>query len=175
MDNLMIVIITSLLSGLIGVIVTLAVQKRTAKKAEQMTIFKTLMSTRFIYGASYEKTRALNLIDVVFYNAKNVVEAWEKLYKSYAKKELNSSEIEDNTILLLEAMARHLNYKHLNWDTIKKSYLPIGISNDMQNQAEYQNLQLELLRNLAKAGGFPTNLTQANSDIIPKRQSTVKK
>jgi len=151
-DNFLLVIIASLLSGLIGVIVTLMIQKKMAKKAEQMWLFKTLMSNRFIYGASYEKTRALNIIDVVFYNVKSVISAWETLYDSYSKKDTAASEIEDNTILLLEAMAKHLNYKHLNWNTIKKSYLPVGIINDMQNQTEQQQLQLDFTRELVNSG-----------------------
>ena len=171
MDNLVAVIVASLLSGLVGVGVTLWVQRRAAKKAEQMLIFKTLMSTRFIYGASYEKTRALNLLDVVFYNVKSVVGAWEKLYKSYAEDNPSTSEIEDNTILLLEAMAKHLNYKDLNWDTIKKSYLPIGISNDMQNQAEYEKLQLDLMRGLS-GSGILQMFTQGNPYTFPIGQSS---
>jgi len=149
-----------------------------AKKAEQMVIFKTLMSTRFIYGASYEKTRALNLLNVVFYNVKSVVAAWERLFKSYAEDNPNTSEIEDNTILLLEAMAKHLNYKNLNWDTIKKSYLPVGISNDMQNQAEYQKLQLDFLRTLTKSDGLSMNLMdmmQGFQNAVPQAPASPNK
>ena len=49
-------------------------------------------------------------------------------------------------ILLLDAMAKHLGYKDLNWSTIKKSYLPRGISEDMEDDAEYEFLQLEVMR-----------------------------
>jgi len=151
MDGIIHVIIASLLSGLLGVIVTLLVQRHMAKKAEQLALFKTLMCIRFVYGASYEKTRALNLIDVVFYNATGVLSAWGNLYDSYCKKEPDATaeEIEDNTLALLEAMAKHLDYKNLDWKKIKKSYLPVGISNDMKNQAEQQQLQLDFLRLLS--------------------------
>lgn len=162
MDNLVLVIITSLLSGLIGVIVTLAVQKRTAKRAEKMWLFKTLMSLRFI-GVSYEKTKALNLIEVVFYNASDVITAWRNLYDSYAKQEPNYSEIQDNTLLLLTAMAKHLNYKNLDWTIIKKSYLPIGISSDMQNEAEFKENLNEILRIMKNSGPLIQNMQQGYS------------
>jgi hypothetical protein len=163
MDNLWIVVTASLLSGLIGVIVTLTVQKYTAKRTEKMFLFKTLMSLRFV-GVSHEKTRALNLIEVIFYDAADVISAWRTLYDSFAKQDAEYSEIQDNTLLLLTAMAKHLNYKNLDWSIIKKSYLPIGISSEMQNEAEFKENMNDFLKMVKSSGGpILQNLQQGYS------------
>jgi len=134
MDNLLLVVITSLLSGLIGVSVTLAVQKRTAKRAEKMSIFKALMSARDIGELSYETVQNLNIIDVVFYNVDNVISAWKKLHQSYIDNGNISQKTHNSTNMLLQEMAKHLGYKNINWDTITHSYLSYEMIDAIQSQ-----------------------------------------
>lgn len=147
MGNICAVVISAILSGLLGVVVTLCVQKKALKRAEKKAIFKTLMENRFIYGPSYEKTRALNAIDVTFYDSKEVLVAWGALYEYYSESMDNfePTKSQDRMIKLLQTMAHDLGYKKLDWTTIKNPYIPVGINTHLNNSAEYQNLQLELM------------------------------
>lgn len=134
MDNLILMIVTALLSGLIGVIVTLAVQKRTAKRMEKMAIFKMLMSARGEGEISLELIQNLNIIDVVFYHKEYVISAWKSLHQSYIDNGFNAKETQGKTMELLQEMAKHLGYENLNWDTINNSYLSFGMIDILQKQ-----------------------------------------
>lgn len=147
-------ILASLLSGLLGVFAAIWYQTKAVKTAEKMRIFKRLMADRFIPGASYEKTRALNSIGVVFYEDKKVLAAWKGLYSCYGRKDIGSDECNDKMIKLLEAMAICLGY-NLDLTTIKESYLPLGISEYWEKEEEYRSLQLELMRKSASAMVVP--------------------
>lgn len=136
----------SFASATIAAYMTNWFQKKAVKTEERKRIFHRLMADRFIPRASYEKTRALNSIEVVFDKDKKVLGAWKELYACYASEGADCDATNDKMIKLLEAMAICLDYDNLDWTIIKKSYLPSGISNYMANEEEYRFLQLAIMR-----------------------------
>lgn len=66
MENIALVIITALISGLLAALVTIWWQRRAEIFASKMRIFETLMSFRYMIS-SEESVKALNSIDIIFY------------------------------------------------------------------------------------------------------------
>lgn len=122
-------------------------------KGEQVALFKTLMEVRYL-PVSHEKTKALNLIELVFFNAEEVKKAWEKLYEAYAVSSKGKDEVEmvainnnidDKEIALLEEMAIFLGYKNIKWHSIKNKYTPSAITKDRAKETEYKEKQSEII------------------------------
>lgn len=105
-------IIAIVLSPIIAVLITRYLSIRTDKKKDKMEIFKILMATRY-NRCTIEYVRALNSIDVVFYDSKKVRKAWSDYYSVLQNPTPNSNLIFDKELLLIEAMAaRFTLYKH---------------------------------------------------------------
>ena len=66
MENIALVIITALISGLLATLVTIWWQRRAGIFASKMRIFETLMSYRYMIS-SEESVKALNSNDIIFY------------------------------------------------------------------------------------------------------------
>lgn len=75
MNNVVLVVITALISGLLATIVTIWWQRRSEIRNKKMKVFETLMTYRYMIS-SQESVNALNSIDVVFYKDKNVRKAF---------------------------------------------------------------------------------------------------
>ncbi len=69
MENIALVIITALISGLLATLVTIWWQRRAGIFASKMRIFETLMSYRYMIS-SEESVKALNSIDIIFIKIK---------------------------------------------------------------------------------------------------------
>ena len=78
MDEVLLVVVSALVSGLIATIITLWWQKRTEAYNRKMKVFETLMIYR-IPGVLHfkENVHTLNSIDVVFYDDENVRRAYK--------------------------------------------------------------------------------------------------
>ena len=79
-----------------------------------MEIFNILMATRY-NRCTIEYVRALNSIDVVFYDSKKVRKAWSDYYSVLQNPTPNSNLIFDKELLLIEAMAQDLHYTNIKW------------------------------------------------------------
>ena len=76
-------ILAVLLSPIIALWISNIVQERKEKRKEKMQILKILMTQRFSVK-NIEYVNALNLIDVVFVDSKDVRGAYKNLYNEYA-------------------------------------------------------------------------------------------
>ena len=86
MDNIawtIINILAVLLSPIIALWISNIVQERKEKRKEKMQILKILMTQRFSVK-NIEYVNALNLIDVVFVDSKDIRSAYKNLYNEYA-------------------------------------------------------------------------------------------
>lgn len=72
-------IIAIIISPIVAVIVGQYLQTKSKKPEDKLEIFKTLMVSRGL-GGSTESVRALNIIEVVFSDDKNVLNQWKKYY-----------------------------------------------------------------------------------------------
>lgn len=136
-----------ILIPIVAVCVGQHLQDRAAKRKDKLEIFKTLMANRD--GWSPESVRALNILDVVFADNKNVRKAWKEYYDSLCVQNPNEMECKQRNQAhkrLLIEMAISLGYKDkISWETIENIYKPWGMVEAMNQQQTFQNGQMQLL------------------------------
>ena len=133
---------------IIAVIIGQYLQNRSEKRKDKLFIFKTLMISR--NGWTPESVRALNIIDIVFADDKNVRARWKEYYDKLCVENPTETELKKIKTAqdkLLEAMAVSLGYKDkVTWETIQNPYIPKGMVDAEQMQREYQNGQLAMAK-----------------------------
>lgn len=134
MNDILLVVITSLISGLLATILTLVYQKLSRIKESKVRVFENLMSYRYALYLQ-ESVNELNKIDVVFYRDKAVIQAWKE-FKVEASKVANDNikpnGLSDKHLKVLEAMAKAIGFKRINWEDIKDFYYPNGLASKIQ-------------------------------------------
>ena len=145
-----------ILIPIIAVIIGQHLQNVSAKRKDKMDVFKTMMMNRI--GWSVEGTRAMNIIDIVFSDDKNVRQAWSEQLKQM-------QQAQDK---LLEKMAISLGYKDkITWETIQNPYVPKGMMEAMDQQQIIQKGQTELAK---VAGAFAQMINTNAANQAPNRQ-----
>lgn len=163
--NIVAVIVAPIAAVLAGQLL----QDRSQKRKDKLNIFKTLMVNR--YGWSVESVQAMNVIEIVFSDDDNVLNAWKEFYdKSCVESpdEMQLKKMQTAKDKLLETIAQSLGYKQkVTWETIQNPYIPKGMIDAMQQQQTIQTGQVEW----AKAAGMFAQMMNANSAFQqPKQQ-----
>ena len=147
-----------------AVVVAQWLQNRSEKRKDKMQIFRTLMTSRI--GWSMEKSYALNTIDIVFADDKNVRAAWKELYDKYCvdnPDEHHLNKIQQAEDKPLETMAVSLGYKDkITWETIQNPYIPKGMLEQMNNQKTTQQMYSDLLSKISQT--IPNNGAEKSED-----------
>ena len=150
--NELIKVIAIFTSPFFAVFIGRKLEDRANRRKDKMEIFKTLMIARITvrnYGWTNESVRALNIIDIVFADDKNVRQAWKDLYDKYCISNPSATEqkqIENAMYKLIESIGVSLGYKDkITWETIQKPYMPEGMKQQLDNQNTYQQLALSIL------------------------------
>ncbi len=155
--NLIAIIVIPITAVLIGQ----WLQNRSEKRKDKMQIFKVLMTAR-IYGWTVESVHALNVIDIVFADNKKVRTAWVQLHNKYCVENPTQTQLEQIKVAqykLLEEISNSLGYKDkITWESIQNPYVPNGLVQQWQQQAQAQQAYNSLLNSMV--------------DIIPKSQPT---
>lgn len=165
MKEIILVITTALISGLLATIVTLWWQKRTAAYNRKMKVFETLMIYR-IPGILHfkENVHVLNSIDVVFYDDEKVRNAYKAFLNEAEKPMEMKPTTQDKYLRLLEEMAKSLGLEKLCWEDIKRPYFPIGYS-DLLKDEEF--MRKSAIMNNIESAKFTHEL---NSRQLPKEE-----
>lgn len=142
MGDVVLVIVTALISGLLATLITIWSQKRTEKYNNKLKIFEILMSQRYMIS-SEESVKALNSIDVVFYKDENVRKAYKEFLDETEKKIEFNPNIGDKQLRLLEEISKVLNLKDIHWDEIKRYYYPSGLSEKIHEETALRKAQLQ--------------------------------
>lgn len=142
MENIVLVVVTALISGLLATIVTLVWQKRTAAYNRKMKVFETLMSHRYMITAE-ESVKVLNSVDVVFYKHINVRKAYQDFLDEAEKKPDFKPNIGDKYLKLLEEISSVLKLKGIHWDDIKRVYYPNGLSEKLYDENVLRKSQIQ--------------------------------
>lgn len=129
-------------------------QTRAEKRKDKMAIFQCLMTHRAIGWSSPETVNALNSIDIVFVNDKNVRTCWASLLSKYHP-EYSVQEKSIAQCKLLEAMAVR---NKITWDTIQNPYYPQGLDNLMKNSEIFQQGQLAIAKFATEFSGDPSQI-----------------
>ena len=142
MGNVGLAVTAALVSGLLATVVTIWWQKRSRKYTLKLKIFETMMSYRYMIHAE-ESVKAINSIDVVFYEDEKVRKALSAFLNETAKKPDFNPQIEDKHLKLLEEMAKALKLKSIHWDDIKQSYYPNELAQKNQDEEMLRKLQVQ--------------------------------
>lgn len=121
-----------------------ASQKQEEERRLKLWIFTTLMQYRRSI-ISHDAVSALNLIDVVYRDSKEVRDAWRSFLKATDEKPTSSEKIVERYHMILEKMAGALGLSDsIAISDIHASYYPEGLG--QQGEAEYLELQEKLRR-----------------------------
>lgn len=142
MADIVLVITTALISGLLATVITICWQRHAQIKQSKMNVFETLMAYRYMV-ASEESVKALNSIDVIFYKDNDVRAAYKDFLNEADKKPELNPNIADKHLKLLEEMSKVLKLGEIHWDDIKRAYYPTGLSEKMQEEALLRKMQIQ--------------------------------
>ena len=155
---------------IIAVWVGQAFQNRAAKRKDKIAIFQCLMTHRATGWAHQDTVNALNIIDIVFVDDKDVRKCWANLLSKY-KPNSTAQEITIAQCKLLEAMAKALGYgKKITWETIQNPYFPEGLSQRMENAAKFEKGQLAMAEFMTNMAGNPAPLGNAMLQQVSKQE-----
>ena len=179
MDNIawtIINILAVLLSPVVALWISNIIQNRKEKRKEKMQILKVLMTQRFSVK-NIEYVNALNLIDVVFVDSKDVRSAYKNLYNEYAStidlnnennRQIFQEKIKKATTQLLEAIVKDIGYKDkITWDTLQEPYMPQWLSDEVFLRTELNNAQVQF-------ANFVKTLTPQNNTAVQANNDTIK-
>jgi len=142
MDDIVAIVVSMLLSGLLATLVTIIYQKRAFDHAAKLKVFETTMSYRYRFF-SEESVKALNSIDVIFHDNDSVRKAWRSFIDETEKTPSNGVSIDDKYIKVLEEMAKAVGYKNIKWDDLKKHYYPTGLSDQIRDDEMLKKVQID--------------------------------
>lgn len=143
--DILIAILTSLVSGLVGVLVGTWLSYIHEVRREKISILKVLVTYRY-YPSQGERVTALNMIPIAFRKDGEICALFEKYKKAQAAVADNISNspvfgekinaLDDSYIKLVEAIAKNLHYKSLSWDKLKHPYY-LRSYLDVNGQTQY--------------------------------------
>ena len=140
--EVILVVVTALISGLFATIITLFWQNKMEAKRRKFNVFETLMSYRYMIS-SEQSVKALNSIDVIFYKDAAVRNAYKEFLAETEKPQSQNPNINDKQLLLLEEISKALNLKNINWDTIKHMYYPTGLADKINEENQLRKIQIQ--------------------------------
>ena len=156
--NIIALIVIPIFSVLLGQYL----QRQAKKREDKLSIFKSLMTSR-IYGWTVDSVHALNLIDVVFAKDKKVIAQWkiaqDKLFVENPT-ETELRKIKQEKDKLLKFMAESLGYK-IDLETFQNPYIPIGLTEVLNNQKTLQSTQFELMQKMNHLVSSSQNTNQS--------------
>ena len=168
--NLVAIIVIPILAVIIGQYL----QDRSEKRKDKMRVFTHLMSYRSFGYIDQYSVNIFNSVPIIFYDDKEVIEKYNIYLKSLNIKpddvQIKQKEIEDNKTKMLEAMAKALKYKNINWELIQNPYIPKGLLDQIDAENTYKRGQVEL----AKIFTDITN-PQTSTDAVKKYGSEIEK
>ena len=156
-------LIAVLLIPVVAVIVGQYLQEKAQKRKDKMQIFQCLMTRRITGWAALEAVNAINSIDIIFTDNKEIRNQLG-VWKSKCRKDIPSEEQYREQCKLLELMANDLGYKDkITWDIIQNPYYPEGLNQQLTMNTQIMNGQVEW----AKAAGLLSQMMgkpQQNSE-----------
>ena len=132
---------------ILAVIIAQYLQDRSEKRKDKMRVFSHLMSYRSFGYVDQYSVNVFNSVPIVFYDDKDVIEKYNaSLNIKPEDVQVKQKEIEDNKTKMLEAMAKALKYKNINWELIQNPYVPNGLLAQINAENTYKQGQLEIAK-----------------------------
>lgn len=134
-------------------------------------LFLTLFSLRG-NPTSYSYVNALNQIDIVFQNDRNVLTAWGKLFDSFLQNNLINS-FETRNMLrteLLSEMAHSLGYQKLKQTDIQKNYSPQAHADNEYENWNRKQAEKDFFESGTKLYKMHISVLEQNYGIVDKNK-----
>lgn len=168
--NLVAIIVIPILAVIIGQYL----QDRSEKRKDKMRVFTHLMSYRSFGYIDQYSVNIFNSVPIIFYDDKEVIEKYNSYLKSLNIKpddaQIKQKEIEDNKTKMLEAMAKALKYKNINWELIQNPYIPKGLLDQIDAENTYKRGQVEMAKIFTDIKN-----PQISTDAVKKYGSEIEK
>lgn len=168
--NLVAIIVIPILAVIIGQYL----QDRSEKRKDKMRVFTHLMSYRSFGYIDQYSVNIFNSVPIIFYDDKEVIEKYNSYLKSLNIKpddaQIKQKEIEDNKTKMLEAMAKALKYKNINWELIQNPYIPKGLLDQIDAENTYKRGQVEMAKIFTDIAN-----PQTSTDAVKKYGSEIEK
>lgn len=165
-----IMIAAILLGPILAVWVTRYHDSRREKQSRQLSVLKSLIKTRQA-RLDGEHVGALNLIEIEFYGAEEIISAYEKYIAhlssalpAEAGQELYFRERHDLFVALLHVIGKHLGYKFDKLDLDRRGYMPVAWGDDQDRLRKNAALLTELLEGKRS---LPVFTLQAAQGLFP--------
>ena len=161
--NIDLIDVISILAVIISPIIVLVLQRKSDKRRERYEVFQTLYRNRVFYWSTLESVNALNSIDVVFYECRNVTESWKRYYDY-----LVVDGGKDSSIIMslqndiLSEMAKSLNYQMLSVDGIHIPYHPVSLDQESTVKMAYDLILTELATKMLNQDNHSTSDSVSN-------------
>lgn len=139
-------IIAILLSPLLAWMVTILYQNRAEKRKAKRDLFMVLMAKRKTNPPPIEFVDALNKIDVVFQENKNVRAAAKSYLDSLYEHSILQGTSNSYLLDMLSEMANVLGYKNLRQTEIDRFYSPKYYGNQLNNQEIFWEEYIRVLQ-----------------------------
>lgn len=163
---------------IVAVVIGRILQDRSEKRKDKVNVFTHLMSYRMFGYVSQPSVNILNSVPIVFHDDDKVIENFNNYIKSLdIRKEdvsIKEKEIENNKTKMLEAMAKSLGYKKINWELIQTPYVPTGLIDQIEAENIYKKGQLEMAKIFANPEIQKASVQQIGLEI-EKRYKAGKK
>ena len=149
MMDILIVLGVSIISGLLGVVVTLIVQRRDSIRQQKIAIFQTLLANRHQLTADVN-VQALNVVDIVFYHHECVRAGLASFIEATNKKPVDGVLIITKYLRLVEAIGETVGMQKLDWERINNCYYnPVVLAERTQENDLLRKVMLQNQVNLA--------------------------
>jgi hypothetical protein len=159
-------LIATIITPIVVVIITIWYQNRQVRKNAKIELFLTLMANRKANSIPKEWVDALNKIDVVFQDDKEVITSWELYYESLHKSDIKASNVETYHIELLSNIANSLGYDNLRASRLTHFYNPQQFGNDRDAQ---ETVTQELIRVLKNSHSYAETKKELKKKTIRKQ------
>lgn len=145
-----IMIIAVIFGPIAAVYVGQKLATKSEKRKEKMFILKTLLMSR-TNKLNFNYVQAINSIDVIFVDNKDVRMACKKLIKLYIDQKAGTDEEKKYLMELIEKITEDLGYKDkITWnDMYEESYFPVWIYSQYQNSQAVTDSIISLSKNLS--------------------------
>lgn len=127
-------------------------QDREAKKKAKLDLFLRLMANRKKNPISIEWADALNQIDIIFQDNKNVRTSWRAYYDSLHPQSQHFESQNSFHLDLLSEIANDLGYKDLKQTELDRFYSPQFFGDNLQLQSNLLHENLRVLKNSQNFG-----------------------
>ena len=159
---------------ILAVIIAQYLQDRSEKRKDKMRVFSHLMSYRSFGYVDQYSVNVFNSVPIVFYDDKEVIEKYNAYLKSLNIKpedvQVKQKEIEDNKTKMLEAMAKALKYKNVNWELIQNPYVPNGLIDQINAENTYKRGQLEVIKLVSTMAAAQTAMNAKNPKVASSEE-----